>query len=209
MTAVRRSMLYSVDRLVPPERRAAAVATMARAARDKLIADGAAPPLYTTFVDGREGAAEETVKPEGTILYRFNVIGLAAAFALEYARARSPVQSGEYRASWFIAVDGRPYTGDVAEIPGDAVVMVTNHAPYHRRIDTGGQRGIGRKIVEDTRQAVKSRWPLLLVERQFVEIPDGYILKGGHRARKGRRLRAASRAGAVMSYPAVVIRRRP
>lgn len=209
MTVVRRSMIYSLDRLMPPERRAAAVAAMARAARDKLIAEGAAPPLYTTFVDGREGAAEETARPDGAILYQFDVIGIAAAFALEFARGRSPAQSGEYRRSWFIAVNGRPYAGAIAAIPGDAVVMVTNRAPYHRKIDTGGQRGIGRNIVEATRQAVRARWPALLVERQFVEIPNGYIMKGGRRARSGGRLRAASRAGGVMSYPAVVIRRRP
>ena len=209
MTAVRRDVLYTLDHLVPPEARAARIANMARATRDKLIADGQAPALYQTFVDGKAGAAEETVKPDGgTIVYQFNVLGLAAAFALEYARARSPAHSGEYRSSWFIAVDGRPYTGDLAAIPGDAVVMVTNHAPYHRKIDTGGQRGIGRKIVEDTRQAVRAKWPVLLVERQFVEIPGGYVLKG-RRRKGGRRLRASSRAGAVMTYPAIVMRRRP
>lgn len=205
---VARELVLTLDRLIPAGLRGRAIATMARAARDKLIAAGDAPPFFTTYVDGREGAAEETVLPNGAILYRFNVLGLAAAFALEYARRRSPVQSGEYRRSWFVAVDGRPYSGDLGAIPLDATVMVTNHAPYHRKIDTGGQRGIGRKIVEDTRQAVMARWPILSVSRQLVEIPGGYTLRGGHRARAGKRLRVASRSGAVMTYPAVVMRMR-
>lgn len=209
MTTIRRALLYRVP-AADPAAIAARVAAFARTTRDKLIADGKAPPLYETFVNGVKGAAEETIKPDGAILYRFNLIGLAAAFALAYARTRSPRLSGEYRASWFIIVNGRPYTGDVTDIPADATVMVTNHAPYHRKIDTGGQRGIGKGIVEATRQATRAKWPALLVDRAFVEIPGGYVLKGGHPAHKRKkRLRSGRRAGAVMTYPAVVIRARP
>lgn len=207
MTTVRRSVALLLDNAIGPAAISARLAQHARTTRDALIAKGEAPPIFETFVDGRQGAREEEVRPEGAILYRFNVLGLAAAFALAYARERSPRLSGEYRASWFVIVDGRPYGGDLAEIPGDATVMVTNHSPYHRKIDTGGQRGIGKGIVEATRQAVRIRWPALMVDRAFVEIPGGYVLKG-RRRRKGRRLRASARAGAVMSYPAVLIRAR-
>lgn len=208
--AVNRAIALSLDHLIPPATRAAAAAQLARKTRDELIAKGEAPPFYQTFVDGHEGAAEETVRLDGgAILYRFNVLGLAATFALEYARRRSPEQSGEYRDSWVVFVDGQVWGKEFDRIPADATVILTNHAPYHRRIDTGGQRGIGRKIVEDTRQAVMARWGGVLdVARQFVEIPGGYILKGRARARGKRRLRASQRAGAAMQYPAIVMKAR-
>lgn len=208
MTTVRRSVALLLDRSLGPAAISTRFAAFARTTRDALIAEGKAPPLFETYVDGRHGAREEEVRPDGAILYRFNTVGLAAAFAIAYARERSPRISGEYRASWFLVVDGRPFAGDPAAIPAGATVMVTNHAPYHRKIDTGGQRGIGRGIVEATRQATRAKWPALLVDRAFVEIPAGYVLKGRRGRKGGRRLRSSARAGAVMTYPAVLIRAR-
>lgn len=211
MTVVRRSVVLRVDQLVPPAVLSKLLATGARQVRDAAVASGDAPPSFRTFVDGREGANEDNVRPDGAILYRFSALGVAAEFAIAFCIGRSPVREGRYRASWFIAVDGRVWTGAIRDIPPGATVMITNHAPYHRKIDTGGQVTVGRGIVEAARQAVLRRYPVLRVERQFVELPGGYVLKG-HAARRliarGKRARSGRRAGAVMTYPAVVISER-
>ena len=213
MPFVRRSVAVQLSSLVKPADMGRLFAAKAREVRDALIAEGRAPAMFETFVDGRAGAAEETVRvPDGVILYRFNVLGEAAAYALAYAQSRSPVRGGEYRASWIVLVDGRLWTGSLRSIPAGMTVAVTNTAPYHRKIDAGGQRTIGQKIVEETRQATAKRFPILLVERQFWTLPGGYVLKGHRRTRpatRAHRTRVDRMPGQPLTYPTIVISVKP
>lgn len=185
-----------------PQARSQALASFARADVRRLITERRASPVFTVFVDGRENAAEETVRPDGRIVYRFNGIAEAVAFALSYCVARSPVKSGTYRKSWVVLVDGREWTAPLPEIPAGAAVLVVNTQPYHRKIDMGSQgagalgrevsahRGPRRKrgayvsIVEGARQELLRRFPGVSAARLFVELPNGpapapYALKGG------------------------------
>jgi len=209
MAFVRRSVSIQISSLVKPADMGRLFATKAREGRDALIAAGRAPAMYETFVDGLAGAVEETVKvPGGVILYRFNVLGEAAAYAMAFAQGRSPVRAGKYRASWVVLVEGRLWTAGLRSIPAGITVAVTNTAPYHRKIDVGGQRGIGQKIVEETRQATQRRFPILQVERQFWSIPNGYILKGRHHTRpsvRAHRTRVDRMPGQPLTYPTIVI----
>jgi len=203
----------------------ARVAAYAKASLAELISSGAASPVYSTFVDGRGGAAEETVKLSGgSITYLFSQIAQAATFALAYAVDRSPVDSGAYKDSWFIAIDGQPWTGSLATIPPGSVVTLTNKQPYHRKIDTGGMiTRLPPGIVEATRQAVQRQFRGLTVEQAFVNIPGGYVLKGRGResgltfsAKAGwgrkhapRPARAKDRrVGQTLTYPAVIMSER-
>ena len=199
MTVVRRSALLHVDALVPPALRSKMLADGARRLRDEAIASGRASPAYTTFVDGREGAREEEVKPDGAILYRFNLLGEAVTFALDFARRQSPVRSGAFRDAWIVAVDGRRWTGLVRDIPVAAQVTIVNTQPYARKIDTGSIQTIGYALVEATRQAVMRKFPNVKADRQFVTLPGGYVIKGhSHRRRR-------SSPGERMTYPAIVL----
>jgi hypothetical protein len=208
MPFLRQNVALSVDRILPQAERARLLAAAARGARDSLIAQGRAAPSYRTMVDGRAGAAEETIRPGGSIVYRFNLLGEAASFALAFAIARSPLRSGRFKRSWFVAVDGADWTGDLRDIPPGAEVIVTNRQPYTRKIEVGGQKvNVPPGIVEAARQATRRRFPNLQVKLQFVLIPASgspgqYILKGRHH----RRDRAA---GQKLTYPAVVINEKP
>ncbi len=203
----------------------ARVAAYARESLAELVAAGRASPVSTVFVDGRAGAAEETVKLNGgSIIYLFSQIAQAAAFALTEATNRSPVKSGAYRDGWFVAVGGQPWTAPFAEIPPGSVVTLTNAQPYHRKIDTGGMiTSVPPGIVEATRQAVQRQFRGLTVEVAFVTLPNSYVLKGRGResgltfsAKQGwgrkhkpRPARAKDRqVGQVLTYPAVVISER-
>lgn len=199
--ATLRTARLDVDRLVPPAERARLLAAFARRQRDTLIAEGRAAPTYQTFVDGREGAREEAVRPDGVIRYVFATTARAAAFALAFLQAASPVLSGRFRRSWVVVVNGARWSGNLATIPPGAVVHLLNTTPYARRIEVGrrDRPGLGFRLVEKARQATRKRFPELRVERRFLAWEGAYVLKRGRR-RKDRA------AGVAISYPAVEIR---
>jgi len=206
--SVARSIRLFADRTLSPAALSARLAATAIKARDDLVRKGDAAPHWTTRVDGRTGVPETQVRPDGAIMYRFNVLGLAATFALTYCIGRSPVRSGRYRKAWLVAVDGRPWTADLNDIPPAASVMIVNPMPYARKIDVGAMRmSVPPGIVEGARQVTRRRFPTLDVQRAFVSIPPGlasgapYIIKGSHR-RKDRS------AGRALTYPALIISER-
>lgn len=226
MILLRVTNRINVSTLLPQAERGRLIAAAARGERDALIQAGRASTSYRTLVDGRDGAAEESIKPGGVIIYRFNTLGQAAVFGLAYAVARSPRISGAYRRAWVVVVNGKEWRGDLNDIPPFAEVWIVNSAPYHRRIDTGGQRTIGRGIAEATRQEVMRRYPNLTVGVSFLNLSGviggfqtPYILKGiarsqaerwaAHRRLYGtqtvRVWRKDSAAGQAMTYPAVTL----
>nr|WP_314074423.1 hypothetical protein [uncultured Roseococcus sp.] len=204
-----------IDRALPESRQRQIAADYARGIRDGLITSGRAPRNYSTFVDGREGAAEEMVRLEGGLIrYEFTRLADAAQFALDYLQERSPVLTGDYKASWVVLVGGTPWRRPISEIPNDADVTVTNDRPFHRLLELGSngkasanrvrrvkykkRRGMERtKLLTSTSDCmteVKKRWPELFVARQFVRLSGGkndvpYIAKAGE-----------------ITYPAVIIR---
>lgn len=198
-----RTVAVDASSLLPPRERSRLLAEHARRARDALIREGRAAPQFLTYVDGRQGAPEETVKPDGVIRYVFSTIARAAAFALAYAEGTSPVLSGTFRRSWIVVVNGQRWSGDLATIPPGAVVHLVNTTPYARRLEVGRRDrkpGLGFKLVEKARQQTRARFPTLQVNRTFVAWRDAWVLKGGYGRRKNRA------AGQRITLPAVEIK---
>lgn len=194
-----------VSGALSPQAIVTAFANEARRRRDEVIRSGEGSSTFQTFVDGREGAREETVKIGGTVLYRFNHLGVAAAYAYAFAVARSPSRSGRFRSSWVVAVNGQPLVGDIEQIPNEAVVTLVNIQPYSRKIDTGGQRiYVKGSITEDIRQATRRRFPAVDVERSFVQLSSRLARRGVIVPYLVR-----SRGNAEMTYPAVVLTTKP
>lgn len=212
----RRQVTALIDRHLSPAAQSAKLAAFAITKREEVISRGQAPNSYRTYVDGRLGAPEAAVRPTGAILYRFNLIGEAAAFALAYAIARSPVgkvpmprgKTRRFKESWFVAVDGKRWAGEMRAIPAGAEVMVVNDQPYSRKVEVGAIRTSGFKLVEDARQATLRRFPTMAVEKTFVLLPGGYVLKSNGRRVAGRRPNKSQRAGERLTYPAVIIKAR-
>ncbi len=227
MMSVRRMARITPDVLLPQSERAKIIAASARAERDSLIGSGQASPIYRTLVDGRDNAPEESIKPGGAIIYRFNTLGQAAIYSLAFARERSPAISGTYKRSWFVAVNGKPWSGDLNEVPSYADVMIVNAAPYHRKIHTGAMKTIGRGICEAVRQSVRKRFPNLDAEVVFADLSGQfgewhlpYVLRSNakpipavqnerssaYRAgRKNLAIRRGRRKGDALTYPAVLL----
>lgn len=203
MSASRSIRLFINDNLTP-QAQSRALANFARQDVARLQREGRAALSYTVFVDGRENAPLESVRPDGRIVYRFNGLSEAIAFALGFVIARSPELSGAYRKSWFVLVNGLLWRRDFQDIPSGAEVAIVNTQPYHRKIDLGSQgtgrigrevanrrkagttrkRGVYVSIVEAARQETMRRFPGVFAERVFLELPSGpapapYTMKGG------------------------------
>jgi hypothetical protein len=207
MSTIARTVKLFVDRALSPAALSAQLAARARAERDRVVAAGQAPPAWRTFVDGREGANEDTVRQ--SILYQFNLLPQAIGFALGYCQGRSPVgDRGTYRRSWTVYIAGKKFDGDLSTIPAGSTVMISNPQPYARKIDAGGMKmSVPPGIIEAARQVTQRAFPSMSVQRIFTNIAGGtdkygkpvpYILKGSSR-RKDRQ------AGAEMTYPALLI----
>lgn len=129
-----------------PEARSQALADFARAAlSDAEVIDAAATgskPTHTTVVDGSEGASEDRVRPDGTILYRFNILPDIFGWILEQLEANSPVGSGRdphiglYKASHALFADGVEIDPSQPIPPAQEYVFV-NVTEYARKIEEG------------------------------------------------------------------------
>lgn len=231
---VAREVSRFIDNTLSPEALGRSLAAMARAERDSLISQGRASPQYTTFVDGLEGAREETVKPTGVIRYEFGDMTQVLGFVLGYLIQNSRRKTGEFQKAWAMAVNGRPFTGDLASIPPRAKITIVNLAPYSRKIETGAmpKMRMGRAGIEMARQAGMRKFPHYDFGKAFVDLPHSfgsltnfevpYVLRGDQRsfaakysrhiaANKGRAVRTNRlelMRGEVLAYPALEFQRR-
>jgi hypothetical protein len=202
--------LQVATRGLAPDAIAAELAKFAKEELAAVIGSGEGSPLYDRFVNGREGAPEDSVIPPGPIVYQFSWWPEIIAFALETLVKRSPERSGRFKKSWFAMVNGEPVT-DFDSIPIDAQVTITNDQPYARKIEVGHMTmSVPPGVAEDARQIVQRVYGALIkVQKTMITLPGGYILKGvftkGVRqfARKG--LQKDTQAGQPVTYPALVL----
>ncbi len=94
-------------------------------------------PHTTITVDGREGAALETVRPDGVIVAEFDLFNDVLKWIADQLELHSPVKSGEYKRSHTLFADGTE-TRVGETIPGDVREFVfLNTVPYARKIERG------------------------------------------------------------------------
>lgn len=205
-----------------PERAKAVHIEIARGGLAAFLARQAEKPSYRIEVDGRIASSEDAVRPFGVIVYRFLRLPQVAKYAITAAREMSPVESGEYRKSWFLLADER----EVAEtaVPQNVQrLILTNDVPYARKIQVRGARirGVSPGIVERVRQLVLRRYGTSVTANiEFITLRGGYVLAGGAPARRAAQDRRSSafRAGRkylrarkdtakgwALTYPALVM----
>lgn len=171
-SVVVRTLRQRVAASLSPEQQAARLAAFAKRDLAQRIARGEAPPVYRRFVDGREGAAEETVRAGGAILYRFQALGQAALFGLDYARAASLPSSVKFKAGFFFSVRGRmirPESFDPQKVDADVKeLFLLNNLPFQRQVSDGwaGTRQVDYHPAEkefwtQTMRAIRRRYPQL------------------------------------------------
>jgi hypothetical protein len=123
-----------------PAARSAVLAAFAKDARDDAKEQnravlGRVPP-FKTFVDGSEGSAEDRVKPDGVIVYEFELLGDLFVWIGEQLHRYSPVLTGRYQRSHTLFADGAEVAiGDTVPPATEYVFMST--LPYARKIERG------------------------------------------------------------------------
>jgi hypothetical protein len=96
---------------------------------------GAVPP-YDIYVDGTEGAALTSVKPDGVIRAEFHLFGDVLAWIATQLETHSPVLTGRYAKSHELFADGTQLDNPNNPPPADEYVF-TNIQPYARKIERG------------------------------------------------------------------------
>ena len=109
---------------------------------------GAVPP-HETFVDGVPGASEDQVKPDGTIVYEFELVNDVLDYIQTALQQHSPVRSGLYAKSHELFADGEQVDNPNAPPPASEYVFL-NAQPYARKIE----RGLSPQAPEGVYEAV-------------------------------------------------------
>ncbi|MFC5421037.1 hypothetical protein ACFPOB_15880 [Bosea eneae] len=142
-----------IARHLSPEARAAKLAAFAK---EKLAEAQAAHrarrgtvPPHETIVDHRRGASVDSVKPDGEIVFEFELIRTTLLSIADMLAQASPVLTGEYRRSHILFADGQETTPESAPAAAQEFAFV-NVTPYARRIEAG----ISKAAPEGVYQAV-------------------------------------------------------
>lgn len=103
----------------------------------KIMQDDPQPGGFVRHVDGVEGAAEETVKASGVIVYDYDRLDLVADVALDTLRQLSPIEKGDYVRSHVLFVNGQPVDTLKGNWKEGDEISITNLVPWARKIEIG------------------------------------------------------------------------
>lgn len=172
------------------------------------------PSKVTTFVGGRQGVDEYTVKPGEKIEYQFDYLKSIVQDAYKRLRANSPLHIGPtkawktmpdryvYRDSHIIFVDGQMH--DDRDLIPDAAseVIITNLMPYARKVELRGWGTAGGTsfrapyhTYELTAAELKRYSNFINIKFTFVDMPGVAAGKTATRSDLSRAIR----------YPALII----
>ncbi|CAH1672049.1 hypothetical protein [Chelatococcus asaccharovorans] len=170
---------------------------LAKREHAKVMKTDPRPASFTRFVDGAKGAPEAQVKPAGVIEYVYPRLEAVVQFAMETLFDRSPVDSGHYRNSHTIFVDGMAVANLKALEPG-AEVSIANFTPYARKIELGTMKmRLPGHVYEVTERIVKRRFGnLASIKFTYRGIVGGAIAQG------------KAHGNSDLRYPALIIRER-
>jgi hypothetical protein len=154
----------------------------ANLARRKLaeIEPGQGPPQQT-FVDGREGAALDSVRTGGQIRFVWADLGPILDWIWEELVTRSPVGpergAPHYRDVHWLVIDGErvevPEAGEAARISGRSICTFVNARPYSRKIEYGLSLQAPDGVYELVALEAQQRFPNTTIE--FAYLSEGDI----------------------------------
>lgn len=193
------SSQFRVARLSTIEATHRALVGLAKREHGKVLATDPKPGGFTRYVDGRKGAREEAVKPNGVIVYEYQRLDLVVHLAMETLFDKSPVLSGKYRTAHTLFLNGAPVRNLAQWKAGDEVA-ISNFVAYSRKIELGKMKmrvpGTDH-VYEQAAQIVNARYGnVARVRFTYRGITGGGIVGG----RDGNR--------SEVRYPALVITER-
>lgn len=203
----------AVDEDLSPAARSRAVAGFARqriAEADRANRATLGRPVpREQWVDGRENAPLESVRPSGgTIVVEWELVGEALKWIAQTLVDRSPVRKGDYLRGHRLLADGVEISAPSAsDVPLADEYTFTNLVPYARKIEIG-KTAAGRnfviqvpnRIYERTAKDAQRRFGNLIKVRFGYRAPVGgsILAYGGAASRRG----GAERSG---RHPAIIV----
>lgn len=212
--SIERDITAIINRDLSPEAQSRALAGFAReqlaaAQAQNEQALGVVPP-HATYVDGRQTEALETVRPDGRIVFEFELINDALAWIGKALVEGSPVKTGKFASSFLVLADGA-IVPPGAPLPLAHEYTFVNSQPYARKIE----RGFSAQAPDGVFDVVA-----YLADRRFGNIVDirfGYTVlktgaidewagsaRGAAFARRHRRKRDASEW--LRKQPSIIVR---
>lgn len=162
---------------------------------------------HETYVDGRKGAALESVNVErGRIVFEFDLLRPALGWIGEQLLLASPVLTGRYRAAHVMLVNGVALDPG-ADIPQADEYVFVNAAPYARKIERGqsgkAPDGVYQKIARSAAARFGSIARIRFVYRQIVGAAQLDVWAKKRAARAGRHAR--QQFAKNIRQPAIVV----
>lgn len=177
--------------------------------RQQSARSGGIVPDHIMVVDGRTGAAPETVRPEGAILIRWHYLTEAVIRVVDYLEVNGPERSGEWKRSLTTYVDDTPVSRSAALPAGAQEAVVVARAEYSRRLEVGKDEKGGPFVVQVPQHFMEqAAIALRRVLRPLGWQPRIRFIQTASSRAAARRARARgdrAAARAAMSYPAIVI----
>ncbi|MBZ9659776.1 hypothetical protein LB523_12040 [Mesorhizobium sp. ESP-6-4] len=182
-----------------------ALAKFAKQELARAISEGASTK-YDRYVNGRQGASEESVVAPGPIVYVFSNWPLVINAALEELKKRAPRKSGRYVGSFVVVVGGRTVVTDFSKLRADAEVVIFSQMPYTRKIEAG-YNGPGKRHFDLSKSALNSRFRgAFEFEMKYVDVPGGISPSVPYHLKRTTKRRSA---GTPLTYPALIINAAP
>lgn len=175
---ISRDLDVMINDALGPEARSAILADFARAqiaeaSAVNAVALGRESPR-DTFVDGREGAPLESVKPEGTIVTVFDLMDDLFAWIADMLVRHSPALTGRYAASHLLFADGVEVAGGIP--PAASEYVFTNTQPYARKIERGQSTQAPDGVYEAVAAMAKRRFGnVASISFSFRFVPAGAV----------------------------------
>lgn len=136
---IARDVELMISELLSPEAQSRHLADYAREELAEAKAEGKAvlgrEPDHDAFVDGRRSDDLDTVRPNGRIVFEFELANEALAWIGEQLVWNSPVLTGQYARSHILLVDGVEV--DPGAVPDGKEYIFMNAVPYARKIERG------------------------------------------------------------------------
>lgn len=192
----------------PRSTEAGARAHLLKVARDGhagIMADQAAhsgvAPDFEAYANRPGNTNLDQVALPGPIVFKYDYRRAIVDAAMAALRAASPAQTGKYRDSHTLFVNGAAVSSLPSRLAPDDEIMIANPVPYARRLEVGKTRS-GRSFVlavEDriyervAKRVLAPRYrSVAKIEFNYATLPGAYVAKG--------RLRGEYKIAATRKY---------
>ncbi len=153
ITALQKDIDILIAQDLSPEAQSRALAAFAKeqleAAKEQNGAALGRVPPHVTFVDGVANMPESAVKPNGAIVYEFELAADMLQWIADQLETHSPVKSGRYKKSHRLWVDGVEVNTDSPSVPDGQEYVFLSAVPYARKIEGDDNRAPQSKQAPD------------------------------------------------------------